>query len=185
MDGKKTALVLSGGGAKGAFQMMAEKYAREQKGYHWDIIAGVSVGAVNGMMLAMEKYTRLEQLWWNITREQVMTGKLNFWTMLKIAFGAKSVYSNDPLWQIIQREYEPDKIKTDFRIGTVSIYVAPLGLRLPGYRQMDLFIAENDLKATAIYYTDLEEFTRAERSIRDGMRFAPAARTSGGPSVHP
>jgi hypothetical protein len=65
------------------------------------------------------------------------------------------------------------------------IYVAPLGLRLPGYRQMDLFIAENDLKATAIYYTDLEEFTRAERSIRDGMRFAPAARTSGGPSVHP
>ena len=95
---KKTALVLSGGGAKGAFQMMAEKYAREQKGYQWDIIAGVSVGALNGMMLAMEKYARLEELWWNITREQVMTGRLNFWTAFRIAFGAKSVYSNAPLW---------------------------------------------------------------------------------------
>ncbi len=42
---KKIALVLSGGGAKGAFQCGAEKYAREVKGYHWDIIAGVSVGA--------------------------------------------------------------------------------------------------------------------------------------------
>lgn len=121
MDGKKTALVLSGGGAKGAFQMMAEKYAREQKGYRWDIIAGVSVGALNGMLLAMEKYARLEELWWSITREQVMTGKLNFWTALKIALGAKSVYSNDPLWEIIQREYEPEKIAADLRVGTVSL----------------------------------------------------------------
>ena len=32
---KKTALVLSGGGAKGAFQFAAEKYAREVKGYRW------------------------------------------------------------------------------------------------------------------------------------------------------
>ena len=118
---KKTALVLSGGGAKGAFQMMAEKYAREEKGYEWDIIAGVSVGALNGMMLAMEKYARLEELWWNITRDQVMTGKLNFWSVLKIAFGAKSIYCNDPLLKLIQKEYEPDRIKTDVRIGTVSL----------------------------------------------------------------
>jgi NTE family protein len=117
----KTALVLSGGGAKGAFQIMAEKYAREQKGYRWDIIAGVSVGALNGVMLAMEKYARLEELWRNITREQVMTGKLNFWSVLKIAFGAKSVYSNDPLWALLLREYEPDKIKPALHIGTVSL----------------------------------------------------------------
>ena len=59
----KHALVLSGGGAKGAFQFMAEKYAREVKGYHWDVIAGVSVGALNGTMLAMEKYDRIEEIW--------------------------------------------------------------------------------------------------------------------------
>ena len=47
----KVALVLSGGGAKGAFQLTAEKYAREVKGYHWDVIAGVSVGALNGSTL--------------------------------------------------------------------------------------------------------------------------------------
>ena len=47
----KVALVLSGGGAKGAFQLTAEKYAREVKGYRWDVIAGDSVGALNGSML--------------------------------------------------------------------------------------------------------------------------------------
>jgi NTE family protein len=121
MDGKKVALVLSGGGAKGAFQFMAEKYAREVKGYQWDVIAGVSVGALNGVMLAMKKYQRLEDLWWNISRDQIMTGKLNLWSILKIAFGAQSIYSNDPLWKLLQTEYEYQKVAVDLRIGVVSL----------------------------------------------------------------
>lgn len=118
---KKVALVLSGGGAKGAFQFMAEKYAREQKGYRWDLIAGVSVGALNGVMLAMQKYQELEEIWRNIANDKVYTGKLNFWSILKIAFGAQSVYGNDPLWELLQSELELDKISVDLRIGTVSL----------------------------------------------------------------
>ncbi len=121
MTDKKTALVLSGGGAKGAFQFMAEKYAREVKGYQWDVIAGVSVGALNGVMLAMKKFERLEEVWWNISSDQVFTGKLNFWSILKIAFGAQSIYSNDPLWNLLLDEYEFDKVDVDLRIGTVSL----------------------------------------------------------------
>ncbi|MBC8507107.1 MAG: patatin-like phospholipase family protein [Anaerolineales bacterium] len=118
---KKTALVLSGGGAKGAFQFIAEKYAREEKGYQWDVIAGVSVGALNAVMLAMKKYQRLEELWWNISAEQVYKGKLNFWSMLKIVFGAKSILNNDPLRELLQAEFEPDKVEIDLRIGAVSL----------------------------------------------------------------
>ncbi len=77
---KKTALVLSGGGAKGAFQVGAEKYAREVKGYHWDIIAGVSVGALNGSMLAMAKYDRLFEIWNTISSDKVYTGGFNLWS---------------------------------------------------------------------------------------------------------
>ena len=118
---KKVALVLSGGGAKGAFQVMAEKYAREIKGYQWDVIAGVSVGALNGTMLAMKKYARLEELWQNITEDQVYKGKLNFWALLKIAFGAKSVLDNTPLWNLLEAEYQPENIQADLRVGAVSL----------------------------------------------------------------
>jgi NTE family protein len=69
----KVALVLSGGGAKGAFQAAAERYAREEKGYNWDIIAGVSVGALNGGMLAMKKYARVQELWETISNGKVYT----------------------------------------------------------------------------------------------------------------
>ena len=115
------ALVLSGGGAKGAFQFAAEKYAREVKGYKWSVIGGVSVGALNGVLLAMEKYERLENLWNSITRDDIMTGELNFWSILKMLFGAKSIFGNKPLWELLQEEVEPDKIGIDLRIGAVSL----------------------------------------------------------------
>lgn len=117
----KVALVLSGGGARGAFQFAAEKYAREVRGYDWDVIAGVSVGALNATMLAMEKYTELEQIWRTITRDQVFTGGVNLLTVAKLAFGAKSLYGNEPLWALIQRLVVPSAIVKDLRIGVVSL----------------------------------------------------------------
>lgn len=68
---KKYALVLSGGGFNGAFQLGVINYLHD----HWkeitglstpmrfDIIAGVSVGAINGSMIAMNKLGKLNQLW--------------------------------------------------------------------------------------------------------------------------
>jgi NTE family protein len=118
---KKTALVLSGGGAKGAFQVGAEKYAREVKGYQWDLIAGVSVGALNGAMLASRKFQRLYELWNNLTREQVLTGGFNLISVIKLIFGAKSFFGNEPLRQLIEQEFDPDLIQDDLRIGAVSL----------------------------------------------------------------
>jgi NTE family protein len=118
---KKTALILSGGGAKGAFQAAAEKYAREEKGYTWDIIAGVSVGALNGAMLAMGKYQRLWEIWNSISNEKVYTGGFNIWSVIKLAFGARSFYGNEPLWKMLQAELDPALIKADLRVGAVSL----------------------------------------------------------------
>lgn len=117
----KTALVLSGGGAKGAFQVGAEKYLREEKGYRWDIIAGVSVGALNGAMLAMEKYERLETIWRTISNKKVYKGRFGAFSIFKLFFGARSIYSNDPLARLIEREVEPERIVKDLRIGAVSL----------------------------------------------------------------
>ncbi len=118
---KKTALIMSGGGARGAFEAAAEKYAREQKGYTWDIIAGVSVGALNGIMLAMGKYQRLWEIWNTISNDQVYTGGFNLWSAIKLVFGAKSFYGNDPLWNLMQAEIDPNLVRVDARIGCVSL----------------------------------------------------------------
>ncbi len=68
---KKYALVLSGGGFKGAYQLGALRYLREHWAgltglstpMHFDIIAGVSVGALNGALIAGQKFDVLERIW--------------------------------------------------------------------------------------------------------------------------
>ncbi len=118
----KVALVLSGGGAKGAFQAAAERYAREVKGYRWDIIAGVSVGALNGGMLAMLKYSELWDLWATISNRKVFTGRMDDWyAVWRILTGHKSILGNGPLKKIIEREFDPELVRVDLRIGAVSL----------------------------------------------------------------
>jgi NTE family protein len=115
------ALVLSGGGAKGAYQVGAEKYAREVKGYHWDVIAGVSVGALNASLLAMEAYDRLYDVWSTLSNDQVYTGGITSLFVAKVALGARSFYDNAPLWDLIQREIRPSQMKAKLKVGTVSL----------------------------------------------------------------
>ena len=118
---RKVALILSGGGARGAFQVGAEKYARQVKGYQWDIIAGVSVGAMNGAMLAMHRYARLMELWDHISNGQVYTGGFNLISLVKIFLGAKSFYGNSPLQALMQQEFEAGRIIDDLHVGAVSL----------------------------------------------------------------
>lgn len=118
---KKIALILSGGGARGAFQVGAEKYAREVKGYHWDIIAGVSVGAMNGAMLAMHRYSHLMEIWDSISDSQVYTGGFNLVSLVKLFLGAKSFYGNGPLQELMQHEFEAGRVIDDLHVGAVSL----------------------------------------------------------------
>ena len=69
----KFALVLSGGGFNGAFQVGALKYISENwkaisgldTPMKFDIISGVSTGAINGALVAMNELDLLHNLWIN------------------------------------------------------------------------------------------------------------------------
>lgn len=58
----KYSLVLAGGGAKGAYQMGAWKALREL-GIEFDAIAGVSIGSINGALIAQGDYDRAIEMW--------------------------------------------------------------------------------------------------------------------------
>jgi NTE family protein len=61
----KRALVLSGGGAKGAFEVGVVRCLRDAAGIEFDIISGASAGALNAAKLAegIPALAQLEQVW--------------------------------------------------------------------------------------------------------------------------
>lgn len=73
---KQVALVLAGGGSLGAYQVGALK-ALKELGYHFDIVTGTSIGALNGSFVHLGCEDHLEELWNNITPEKVMKNGTN------------------------------------------------------------------------------------------------------------
>lgn len=115
------ALVLSGGGALGAFQVGAEKYARDVKKYRWDLIAGISIGAINGAMLAMGKHERLYQLWSSEISNQRAYGWLGRYHYTGLFQGFRSVYTLKKMKDLVESELRGGTFQVPLRVGAVSL----------------------------------------------------------------
>lgn len=72
----KRALVLAGGGSRGAYQIGVWKALREL-GINFDIVTGSSVGALNGALMVQGDYDAAIKLWENISSKDVMTDILS------------------------------------------------------------------------------------------------------------
>ena len=70
MASVKRAVVFSGGGAKGGYQIGAWKALREI-GFVPDIVTGTSVGALNGALMALGKYEDALFIWENMSADRV------------------------------------------------------------------------------------------------------------------
>jgi len=122
----KKALVLSGGGSKGAVQVgMAMRLFQE--GFKPDFVAGVSVGALNGFFLAQHKPDLLYNLWKNIkSSDDVYRSR---WLTLGLGligwqWGYPSIYKPGPIKKLIRKHVKatkPEDFKAEFRCGTVNL----------------------------------------------------------------
>ena len=110
---RKRALVLSGGNAFGAFQVGALKYLLDQNpSVSWDVIAGVSVGALNGTMMALDRFEELERIWLEISNDKVYKGEADIegfrgkcrvmWRELT----KESLLDNSPLEQTLTKIFD-------------------------------------------------------------------------------
>lgn len=120
-------LVLSGGAAKGRWQA-GVIYELWKQGHTWDAVIGVSVGALNGALVAMGEYELMRDIWTNIRNRDVYTGKLNAWHLLKAAvLGRKGVLGHAPLWKLISRHVHLEKMAIPYQCGLVELERGTIG----------------------------------------------------------
>jgi NTE family protein len=125
----KKGLVLSGGGARGAYQAGVYKYLKEQN-FIPDVISGTSVGAINataiGSGLSVED---IVSLWLSIDMRRIM--KYSFFRNL-MSFFSKNFYSmmdTTPLKNFLQQELNFEKLKNSDKqvfISAVNLITSEL-----------------------------------------------------------
>ena len=133
---KKLALVLGGGGSKGAYQVGAYRALREL-GLSFSLVTGVSIGALNGAMIVQGDFDKAGTLWESLDVEKVIGKGLNLTTDIDYYFNnvqkllpfLKSYTQNKgmdtaPLWEIITTHLDYAKLSSsamDFGLLCVEV----------------------------------------------------------------
>ncbi len=112
----KKALVLTGGGVKGAFQVGALYHLLVDLKKEFDIITGISVGALNGAFLAQYNKEDLKkavedlwELWLKIDNKRIRKSWKPFGFVHYL--WEKSLYDSSPLENLIEESLNLDKLK--------------------------------------------------------------------------
>lgn len=123
------ALVLSGGGSKGAYQAGALKHILGEKHINYDIFCGVSVGAINCALLSMfstgqeeESIATLTKLWSEMDNSKIYK---RWWPFGRFhSLWKKSFFDSSPLHSLIKSQLSLEKIRSSGKavnVGTVSL----------------------------------------------------------------
>lgn len=132
----KRAVVLSGGGAKGAYEIGVWKALR-RLGIKYDIVTGTSVGALNGVLMVQDDYYKALKLWYYMDYNKVIdieikgkysTKKGKEEILKKYAKGMISGgYELSGLEKVIDEAFDDEKfIKSSIDYGLVTTYFPSL-----------------------------------------------------------
>jgi predicted acylesterase/phospholipase RssA len=123
------ALVLSGGGSKGAYQAGAVQYLMGEMGIDYDMVCGTSVGAINAAFIAQYRLgapravaAALKQMWRRVSTDKVRKRWFPFGVISSL--WKSSVYDSTPLQQWVRSELNDERIRTSgrqLRMMTVSL----------------------------------------------------------------
>ena len=169
------ALVLSGGGSFGAFQVGVLKHLMGDLNLKYKVYCGISVGAINCGFLSMYKDSEnhrasneLEELWRGLSTAQIYKQWFPFGVLHGLS--KNSLYNSSPLKEFIYSILNPDNIKSanhKLRVGAVSLDTGKYKVFDENYPQLaDAILASS---AFPIMFTpvELENQMWIDGGIRD------------------
>lgn len=107
----KRALVLPGGGGRGAYQVGVAK-ALHEEGIDFDFALGTSIGGLNAAMIAQGDLRRLEELWCTIRAKDIF-GLPSASQVGRLVFGHNlGLLDTSPLEDLLRRETSLHKLKS-------------------------------------------------------------------------
>lgn len=161
------ALVVSGGGSKGAFAVGVIRYLREQN-VTFDIITGTSTGALIAPLVATDEIAVLEQIYTTITTDKIL---------LKGSIGTRlnksSIFDDSPLETLINEtitQARYDNIVNSGKRVILSSVCLQSG-KVVYFSTVDESTDSKDYEVIKI--TNADEFRRAMRASANQPVFMP------------
>jgi NTE family protein len=128
----RRALVLPGGGAKGSWQVGACEHLIAERGYWFDVVTGVSAGAVNAATLAQARdqdqlsaeLEHLRAVWLSLRGNYDVYRRRWLGALGTLLARQASLYQAGPLREVLERHIDPSRVAASpitLRVGYVDL----------------------------------------------------------------
>jgi NTE family protein len=118
----KPALVLSGGGARGAFAVGAVEVLHEAN-IAFDIVAGTSTGALIASLLPTQEFQVLRGLYTRVTTDDIIRQR----NIIEI-LATDSIYDSTPLWRLINSVITEERYRK-ILASAVEVFLTTVNLQ--------------------------------------------------------
>ncbi len=138
------AMVISGGGSKGAFAGGVAQYLMEGLGYSYDMFLGTSTGSLLIPHLALREIDKIKKVYTSVTQDHIFSNcpfliqnkygvaniAINHWNVLKNFYrGSKTFGESHNLLQLIRQTLTPEEFAT-LKAGNKELVVTVSNLSL-------------------------------------------------------
>lgn len=170
------ALVLSGGGSRGAFQVgvLQALLDMEENSKEWyKVFCGISVGAINSSYLAQftnkrSAVTGLYELWLRVSEDGI---KKNHIPLGKVhALWTPSFYDTTPLRYIIRHNLKPKMIRTSgnrLRVGAVGLKTGEFKIFDENYEDLHAAVEASSVFPTMFTPVEMEGQLWVDGGVRN------------------
>ena len=151
----KKALVLAGGGTRGAYQNGALKALRKLHKADFDIVTGTSIGALNATLVVQKDYKAMDNLWHTLTQDKIVKGSMT------LEFNLETMVNERNLIASFFKNYVKEK----------GADISPLIEQIKYYYNEDKFFSSNiDFGCVTVRHGSLKpEFVTKEMMKEDGV----------------
>ena len=164
----KTALVVSGGGAKGAYAVGVIKHLVQELNVKFDLVAGTSTGGLIAPFVIADKVDLLEELYSNVSTDDVLGKREGIFNVLR----STALFRTTPLAQLIKKHLTEemfnqimngipdlvgDRVKREMFITTVNLQ----NERTVYFHNSDNPSFPRDRESELIQFDNLETMQRA------------------------
>lgn len=133
MKNGKRAVVLSGGGTKGAYEIGVWEALRELS-VDFQIVTGTSIGSINGALMAMGDFEKAGQIWHNMAMGDLMQAPQRKSALREFFEGfflldrprlhklIEGAVDNSPFYDFVEKNIDEEKVRSsDVDYGLVTV----------------------------------------------------------------
>ncbi|MBN2616862.1 MAG: patatin-like phospholipase family protein [Spirochaetales bacterium] len=165
----KLGLVLEGGGAKGAYHLGVYK-ALVEMGYKFDGIAGTSVGALNGALIAQGDWKKTYDLWYNSSNKIIYGIDEDAFRDMRYATSVLSDFIKSKGIDTVNMKELFYSMISEKKLRKSKIELGIVTVKLPSFKTVEIFkedIPQGEINSYLMASANFPLFKREEN--RDGV----------------